>query len=69
VIVEGQSSFFKKSNNEYVLLFSCSYTAGEIDVSSDKIPEQRALLVEGRRSVSNHTIYIPPPFVYGTFPS
>ncbi|EYU19053.1 hypothetical protein ABFS82_01G110100 [Erythranthe guttata] len=26
-----------------------SYTAGEIDVSSDKTPEQRALLVESRR--------------------
>jgi len=27
----------------------CSYTAGEVAISSDKTPEQRALLVESRR--------------------
>lgn len=30
---------------------SYSYTASEIDLSSDKTPEQRALLVESRRCV------------------
>jgi len=28
---------------------ACSYTAGEVDVGSDKSPEERALLVESRR--------------------
>lgn len=30
-------------------LLACSYTASEVDISSDKTPEQRALLVESRR--------------------
>ncbi|KAF3337042.1 syntaxin-22-like isoform X1 [Carex littledalei] len=30
-------------------LFWCSYTAGEINVGSDRTPEQRAALVESRR--------------------
>ena len=35
--------------NIVVLILFCSYTASEVDVSSDKTPEQRAMLVESRR--------------------
>lgn len=32
-----------------IFILVCSYTASEVDVGSDKSPEQRALLVESRR--------------------
>ena len=52
----GEQLCFSSCHNLYIqcllcglFFLSCSYTASEVDASSDRTPEQRALLVESRR--------------------
>uniref|UniRef100_A0A6N2JYV4 t-SNARE coiled-coil homology domain-containing protein n=1 Tax=Salix viminalis TaxID=40686 RepID=A0A6N2JYV4_SALVM len=48
-ISEGSGRLQLRGKLHTLLLFPKHYTASELDVRSDKSPEQRALLVESRR--------------------